>query len=509
MTQSSTTMVFPHPELTRIEGTPTNRTIQTIQKQLYANALAHHSTRGGGANGHLALLMSDADYLARAGVEFLPPVHPGNAPIYVANATGSQIAEGNRQYNQDLCDFQQFFNLKTALKQQLLAAIRPDFVRILEDPEFGYSDVLPSTMLTHLKDTYCQISRDDIEENHNKLSMDLNVDDPIEFLWLRLKEIQRFALAAGEPITDDTVIQLTLPIFEKTGVFGTVTEKWSDRPYAEWTLANFKTHFEKGNKERLRKLAAKTAGDPTSAGSVASTIPSTIDTTPEQPFDPAHSRDRCRDAIKNKDCSCVTMHDMQHFFAEGRRNELVIEKKINGADKLAVLVGFLLAFMIANILSLDPETFNSDMLFNVFAVCLTFTACWGLYCSIVLAFLSVKVRRLLGRTIYNVGTVEDLPFKHGGGGIKKMREYMLETSAGTNGSRLSARKWYSENGKLLYQSSLVGFIIFLMGFVVSACVKLADTLDTVFIYICLGMLIVTMITALGYLWRSDALRDLG
>ena len=177
-------MTFPHPELTPIVGTPTNPTIQTIQKQLYANALAIHSTRGGGANGHLVLLMPSAAYLTRAGVAFIAPTHPGNAPVHHANATGNQINEINRQYKQDLIDFQLYSNLQTTLKQQLLAAVNADFLRILEDTDFGFTDVLPSTMLTHLKDTYGQISRDDIEDNRKKLSTDLNFDDPIEALLL-------------------------------------------------------------------------------------------------------------------------------------------------------------------------------------------------------------------------------------------------------------------------------------------------------------------------------------
>jgi hypothetical protein len=227
--------------------------------------------------------MPAANYLACAGVAFLPPVHPGNAPIHVANATGNQINETNRQYKHDLIKFQLFSNLNTTLKQQLLAAIDVNFLCILEDTDFGFTDVLPSTMLMHLKDTYSQISRDEIKENLNKLSMDLNVDDPIEALWLCLKEIQCFAIAASEPITDDTVIRLTLPIFKETGVFDTVTEKWRNQPGADWTLDNFKTHFEKGNKERLQKLTAKTAGYhganaavPMSDSSVAKTSPTTI-----------------------------------------------------------------------------------------------------------------------------------------------------------------------------------------------------------------------------------------
>jgi hypothetical protein len=36
------------------------------------------------------------------GVEFIAPVHPGNAPVHAANATGNQIIEVNGQYKQDL-----------------------------------------------------------------------------------------------------------------------------------------------------------------------------------------------------------------------------------------------------------------------------------------------------------------------------------------------------------------------------------------------------------------------
>jgi hypothetical protein len=166
----------------------------------------------------------------------------------------------------------------------LHAAVNVDFLRILKDANYGFTDVLPSTMLTHLEDTYGQISRDDIEENCKRLSMDLNVDEPIKALWIPLQEIQRFALAANEPITDATVIQLMLPIFEKNGVLGAVTEKWWDRPDDQWTFINFKAHFEKGNKERIPKLTAKAAGyhganaATTKSHSSNNTIPTTIST---------------------------------------------------------------------------------------------------------------------------------------------------------------------------------------------------------------------------------------
>jgi hypothetical protein len=93
--KSTSLLIFPHPELTPIVGEPNNKSLQLLQKELYANARAVHSTRGGGANGHLAIIMPAPDYLTRTQIEFVPPVHPGVAPVHPVNATGNQIIEIN------------------------------------------------------------------------------------------------------------------------------------------------------------------------------------------------------------------------------------------------------------------------------------------------------------------------------------------------------------------------------------------------------------------------------
>lgn len=257
---SSPTLTFPHPDLSPITGQPTNTTLQLLQKQLYANARAIYSTRGGGANGHLSLVMPAADYLARAGQAFVIPIHPGDAPVHAAAATAAQITETNRQFAHDLNEFTLFTTVTEELKKQILIAVESRYLSMLEDPDFGFADITARDMLTHLKAEYGQITNEEIESNREKLSAAWSPDDPIEDLWLRIQESQRYAAAAGEPITDAAALRLTLPVFEQTGVFTSATEKWRDLPAAEWTLPNFKAHFTKANKERLRKLTAQTAG---------------------------------------------------------------------------------------------------------------------------------------------------------------------------------------------------------------------------------------------------------
>jgi hypothetical protein len=57
---TTTGLTFPHPDLTIIIGKPMYTTMRKLQKELYANTKAIPSTLGGGHNGHLALIMTNA-----------------------------------------------------------------------------------------------------------------------------------------------------------------------------------------------------------------------------------------------------------------------------------------------------------------------------------------------------------------------------------------------------------------------------------------------------------------
>jgi hypothetical protein len=73
--------IYPHPTLTKIIGKPSYAALKLLQKEIYATARTVFSTRGGGNNGHLCLVMPALEYLIRTiGVPFNPPVYPGAPP---------------------------------------------------------------------------------------------------------------------------------------------------------------------------------------------------------------------------------------------------------------------------------------------------------------------------------------------------------------------------------------------------------------------------------------------
>jgi hypothetical protein len=256
---STTTFTFPYATLTPIDGKPTNTTLQLLQRQLFTNARAVDSPCGGGAHGHLAILLSNVDYLRRAGMPFIVPIHPGAAPG-VGAGTGAQLSAAIPTYNQAMADVTLYNRLSAALTAQILSAVNASFLSALEDPNFGFGDVPPLAMLTHLKRECGTMTPEQLESNCAALSDSWNLDNPIEDLWAKIANIQRVAVLGQVPIPDITVITLTLAMFEKTGLLATTTENFRLLPAIAWTLDRSKADFKLGSQERISKLSAGTAG---------------------------------------------------------------------------------------------------------------------------------------------------------------------------------------------------------------------------------------------------------
>lgn len=258
----TSTMPFPHPILAPITGEPNIVSIRALRREIFANAAACHSTRGGGDNGHLGLVMTAASYLVRAGANnaYIAPVHPGAIPVHGDNPTAAQISETNRQFEQAKADHRLHATVGQELRKQIIAAVEPRFFAILSDGDFGLAGITPLALLEHLQTTYGTITPEDIERNRAELSTILTVDDPLEDLWLRLSRCQEFAALANEPIPDPAVIRLTLTVFDQTGVYEHTCLTWREKPAVDQTMANFKLHFAAGNLERRRRLTAQAGG---------------------------------------------------------------------------------------------------------------------------------------------------------------------------------------------------------------------------------------------------------
>ena len=99
----------------------------------------------------------------------------------------------------------------------------------------------------------------DSETNRKRLSESFNIDLPIETLFTHVHEIQLQA-PATDPISDGAAIANTISVLEATGVLDNAISMWNSMSEAEKTMDKFHMFFFAQDKERCRKLTAKTAG---------------------------------------------------------------------------------------------------------------------------------------------------------------------------------------------------------------------------------------------------------
>lgn len=199
-------------------------------------------------------------YLIRTGEAYVAAAHPGPHPGHGQNDTAAQITERNREYIQLIGYHTVHTKFCEEIRAQIIGAVDIKYFAILSTGDFGLADVTARDLLTHLETHYGTITPEAIESNRNLLAAVMNIDDPLEDLWLRITNCQEFATAALEPITDATAIRLTMAVFDQTGVYDHACLTWRGKDPVEHTMANFKTHFNAANLERRRRLTAGAAG---------------------------------------------------------------------------------------------------------------------------------------------------------------------------------------------------------------------------------------------------------
>eukprot|EP00957_Ditylum_brightwellii_P082520 6273629-Ditylum_brightwellii.AAC.1 len=90
--------VFVHQTCNKIEGEPSYKSINLLQRQCIHNASTLESTLGGSNNGLAGLCNFPAVYLAQTGHNFVRPLNPGDFPVYPPRTTPLQKEHIKQQF---------------------------------------------------------------------------------------------------------------------------------------------------------------------------------------------------------------------------------------------------------------------------------------------------------------------------------------------------------------------------------------------------------------------------
>jgi len=241
---------------------PSYATIQLAQTQLNSNATSVPSQGGDGVHGHLALTVTPARYaeLSNGNVAFVAPINPPIDPVHGANATAFQIAENIRQHKAQLTTFRTYHDVDKALRNMLIDAVHPVYIRALYDTSVGFGNVTTLQLLTHLWTHYGVITQDELDANNARMSQAWSPPTPIEVLFTQLEEGVIFATAGGEVPAPAAVVRMGYNIVEATGLFETPCREWRKLPPAQKTMAEFQILFRQADTDRRRNITSSSAG---------------------------------------------------------------------------------------------------------------------------------------------------------------------------------------------------------------------------------------------------------
>jgi hypothetical protein len=249
MTDPETIRVgFPHPELATISGKPDFENIKVANRELNSNSSSVASNLGNGLFGHLALTVPPALYLAQAGVDCPSPINPGSIVI-PDPGTAAQIAAVERLHKENLRVWNSWVNVDKALKNQLMKRYDEMYYRSLRNRHTGYAGVTCLRMLTHLYDTYGEITDDDWDANDLRMKAPYDVSQPIELLFDQIDGGMEYAAAAGTPYTTEQVLKIAYNLVARTKMFKDECKIWRTQTANYKTWAQFQVDFAISYKE--------------------------------------------------------------------------------------------------------------------------------------------------------------------------------------------------------------------------------------------------------------------
>jgi hypothetical protein len=235
-------------------GEPTYETIAALKRCLQSNASSIKCTLGGGRHGYLALIVSDEMYATLSNnVPFVAPEIPPVEPEIPNGATAAQITEAHCRHNEAQHRFDEYVNVKMALKNQIIANVDIDYLEGAEDTYVGFANKSPRQLLDYLFQDYGRISLQQLDVHSQGMREAWNPSSPFSTFTKQIKTGMEYADAAKNPFQPKQIITIAETVIFNTGMFFEELKKWQAKPEDEKTWTAFQTYFRNAHRERLQQ----------------------------------------------------------------------------------------------------------------------------------------------------------------------------------------------------------------------------------------------------------------
>ena len=235
--------VFEYPVLSKVLGKPTYSNLKTLKDELKANAGKIQCELGGGKNGHLGILLSDAEQALVDPILYVRPVHPG--AVVPVGATAIQNTNLRSQYNEELRMFREANAVEECLLKQLNDALPPHYLKCYRN---NFSNKITTSIrdiLTDLFRTYGALDEGQLADNEAQLrSRVFDIQQPLVEMYNVVEELQEIATASSSPYTDRQLVGIGMQLIRNMNDYEKARGKWMAKSNADKTWPNFKLHFD-------------------------------------------------------------------------------------------------------------------------------------------------------------------------------------------------------------------------------------------------------------------------
>lgn len=234
---------FPVKTLPVIQGEPDYASINDMIEALYANSASLPTTLGGGAHGHIGLVMSPILYTTISAIPYVSPADPGPAPTFAANVTALNKENRRVQHAEQRQIFDNNTNMDDALKAQVIDTVEDTYLNEMRNKYTGYLGISTRDLLDHLLDRYGKISAADIENCKKRMNEPLDTTQPIDLYFQKIDNCVQYAADGRVAFTDDQILQTVYHAVSTSGIYNDSCKDWRKKNVADKNWVAFKRFF--------------------------------------------------------------------------------------------------------------------------------------------------------------------------------------------------------------------------------------------------------------------------
>ena len=234
---------FNYPELSKISGEPTLGSLMTLRNELKANTQLVTTTLGGGANGHLGLVLSAQAYeLIAPGTPYIRPVLP--VMDIDNNDTRYIIAQKCLEYDTDLALYREYLAMERILIQQIVNAVDGKYLEAICSKTTNKINKTIPQVLTYLFETYGDVSPQELMGLRAQIeNMTFDPTEPVDSVFTEIEDFADIAESIDDPITTVQKCKLAYIVLQNTKKFKSGLREWDRKTPEDKTWDNFQAYF--------------------------------------------------------------------------------------------------------------------------------------------------------------------------------------------------------------------------------------------------------------------------